>query len=308
MSISVPRFAVFLVTLALIVLTGSDLGALEITTELYMGNLAFEDDRTETETDLPNTYPWGVSVYGTQQVSPELDINLSFIMDPTLRYISYTTLEYVQPFFSISVGPFFGLFNSRNTILKPGISTSVRAEFPGVAFVEFRADSSIGGRLVQTGDYIQERSDVSLGFYVRNAICSVNLLTKGYTYRTATDEIVDNYLEYSFETDIFQKSVPYRILLSFAYQERSKTFINIDDSTDTTIHRLSSIVLGTKVEVNLADWMLLQLNLDSSVFSFGSIGEGLLELPTTGIEQYRFNATVGVKVLVDRLTGGAVVR
>ncbi len=302
-----PKYLIRAVVLVSLLLVSMSVYSLEIATEFYMGNLAFAQDRAESETDLPNAFPWGISLYGTQQVSPEIGIDLSFLMDPTLRYISYTTIKYVQPFFSISVGPFFGFFNSRNTILKPGISTSIRAEIPGIAFVAFRADSSIGGRLVQAGDYIQERSDVSLGFYVANAICSVNLLTKGYTYRTSSDEIVDNYLEYSFETDIYQKNVPYRILLSFAYQERSKTYIEIATS-DTTLHRLSSIVLGTKIDVSLTEWMLVQLNLDSSIFSFGNVGDKLLDLPASGIEQYRFNASVGVRLSVDRLTGGSVVR
>lgn len=275
-------------------------GALDIGAEFFMGNMAFADDRAATEVSLPQVFPWGGSLVAKQQVNDQIAVNISFDYDPTLNYVSYTLLDYKLPFFSITVGPFFGFFNSRNTILKPGISTGIRADIPGIAFVSFRADSSIGGRLVQAGDYLQERSDVAVGFYVRNAIASVNLITKGYIYRTSDEEIVDNFLEYSFITDLYQKNVPFRVLLSFGFQEQSKSFIDVV-TRDAVIHRLRSIVLGTELDLQLTDWLLLELNLDSSVFSFGDAGDELLALPTTGIGQYLFNASVGLRIGVDTL-------
>ena len=277
--------------------------ALEVGTEFYIGSLAFSDDRTSDEVTLPQVFPWGGSIDAYQSISDQIGVNIAFDIDPTLNYVSYTLLNYRQQFFAITVGPFFGFFNSRNNILKPGISTGVRADIPGLVFVAFRADSSIGGRLVQEGDYLQERSDVSVGFYVKNAICSVDLLTRGYIYRTATDEVADNYLEYSFNTDLYQKNVPYRILLSFAYQERKKSFIDVTTTARSPIdHRLRSIVLGTSLSMQITDWLLVKLGLDSSVYSFGDAGDELLALPTTGIAQYLFNARIGVTVDIDSLT------
>ncbi len=284
----------------LVAAAASTATGLEVGSEFYIGSLAFSDDRTADEVALPQVFPWGGGVVVDQQIDDQLSIIIDFHSDPTLNYVSYTLLDYQQQFFAITLGPFFGFFNSRNTILKPGISTAVRADIPGIAFVSFRADSSIGGRLVQAGDYLQERSDVSVGFYVRNAICSVNLLTKGYIYRTADEEIVDNYLEYSFKTDLYQKNVPYRVLLSFAYQERSKSFIDVV-TRDSVVHRLRSVVLGTTLAMQMSDWLLIELGLDSSIFSFGDAGDELLALPTSGIAQYLFNATLAVRVQVDAL-------
>ena len=291
-------------TIAIILLAGSHLSGLSIGTDFFIGNMAFADDRTEDEIDLPVLFPWGGSIVVDQQVDDQVSFNLGFYSDSTLNYISYTLIKYTQQFFSITVGPFFGFFNSPNTLLKPGISTAVRAAIPGIAFLSFRADSSIGGRLAESGDYLQERSDVSIGFYVRNAILSVNLLTKSYIYRTATQEIIDGHIEYSFETDLFQKNVPYRILLSFAYQERAKSFVDVDDRTISSIHRLRSAVLGTELELQLTDWLQLEIKLDSAVYSFGDAGDELLSLPTTGIGQFLFTAGVGAKIDLDGITGG----
>ena len=274
--------------------------AFEVGAEFAIRNLAFADTRTATDEDLPLVFPWGVSVTAYQEISDSIGVNLGFFTDPTLNFISYTLLDYRQQFLSLSVGPFFGLFNSRNALLKPGISTAVRADVPGIAFVSFRADSSIGGRLVQEGDYLQERSDVTIGFYVRNAICSVNLLTKSYIYRTETEEIVDGYTEYSFDTDLYQKNVPYRILLSFAYQERAKSFIDVVTRAATN-HRLRSIVLGTEIDVQIGDWLLYEINIDSSVFSFGSAGDEILAMPTSGVGQFLFAASTGFSIQVDTL-------
>ena len=183
------------------------LPAFEVSTEFQIGNLGFANDRASTATNTPAQFPWGLSIYGSEEITGELGVDIGFYFDQTLKNISYTNLRYTKQFFTLGVGPFFGFFNSPSSLLKPGISTLVRLDFPGLIFVEFRADSSIGGRLVQDGDYLQERSDITAGFYVLNAIARVSLLTKGYTYRTATQEIIDSFVEYSFSTDIYPTKI-----------------------------------------------------------------------------------------------------
>ena len=274
--------------------------SLEIGAVFEIGNLSFADDRVSTALDFPLQYPWGVSVYGSQQVTDALGINTGFYFDPILNNVSYTLLTYTISFFTIGVGPYFGFFNSPTSILKPGISTSVRLDFPGLVFFQFRSDSSISARLVQEGDYLQERSDVSAGFYVYNSIASVNLSTKSYTYRTDTEEIIDSFVEYSFKTDIYQKNVPYRVLLSFGYQKRGKSFTNTADKT-TVAHSINSIVIGTRLDIQFTDFLSFMVNLDSAMYSFGTAGEALLDLPTSGPGSYLFNVSTGFVLDTDVL-------
>ncbi len=281
---------------------GFPLSAFEVGTEFQIGNLGFANNRASGATDYPSHFPWGLSIYGSEEISGELGVDIGFYFDQTLRNISYTNLRYNQGFFTLGVGPFFGFFNSSSSILKPGISTAVRLDFPGLVFIEFRADSSIGGRLVQDGDYLQERSDVVAGFYVLNAIANVSLLTKSYTYRTAKQEIIDSFVQYSFTADIYQKNVPFKVLLTFAYQNRGKSFTDVS-TQDAVVHELNSLVLGTRVDFTVTPYLSIMVDLESSIYNWGSAGDSLLTFPTTGLDAYFFNATAGVTMNIDTLLG-----
>jgi len=287
----------YLIPLCIIVflLPVSTVMGLEIGTAFHIGNLAFEKARTSDQTGFDGTsFPWGIDAFINQDVSSQLDLHTGFYMDPILKNISYTLFSYQQNFFSIGVGPFFGLFNSSSSILKPGISTSIRLDFPGIIFVSFRADSSIGGRLVQTGDYLQERSDISIGYYVRNAICSVNIKSKKYTAKSSAGELVDSLTSYSFSTDIFQKNMPYKILLSFGYQKLTKIFIEGDTTAE---HTLGSLVIANNLDIFINDYLTVFIDLESSVYSFGS--GVLLGISNPGPGGYLFNASTGVTLNLD---------
>ena len=199
-------------------------------------------------------------------------------------------------FLRIGVGPFFGLFNSTSSILKPGLSTSVQLEFPGIAYMLFRSDSSIGGRLVEVGDYTQERSDIAVGVYVQNVIMSAVLKSRRFSQKTAADaEILDALSVYAFETDIFRKNAPYKVLLSFGYHQLTRSYIHPTE----TLHALNSIVLGTNVDIFLTPYLTTSLNLESSVYSFGS--DELLGISNPGPGGYLFRAYVGVTFDTDHL-------
>lgn len=275
----------------------------DIGVEFDIGNLGFSDARKSTEEDLVPVNKWGFAIYGSENISDTLSISTGFYLDPILNYVSYTLLTYNQEFLSLGVGPFFGFFNTATSILKPGISTAIRVDLPGALFVSFRSDSTIGGRMVQEGDYLQERSDVAAGFYVKNAICSLNLLTKSYTLRKTTQEIVDSFTEYSFKTDIYSKYAPYTILLSFGYQKLSKSFINVT-TRDTVIHSLSSLVLGTKLNIHFTDIITFDVDLESSIYSFGFAGDQLLTITSPGPLGFLFHVSTGIKINLDPLLKG----
>jgi hypothetical protein len=298
MIISVRRY--FLPAILCLFVAAISVHGFEVSTEFQMGNLGFAADRASSATDYPSQFPWGLSIYGSEEITGDVGVDIGFYFDQTLKNISYTNLRYTQQFFTLGVGPFFGFFNTPTSLLKPGISTAVRLDFPGLIFVEFRADSSIGGRLVQEGDYLQERSDITAGFYVLNAIASVSLLTKSYTYRTKTQEIIDSHVEYSFSTDIYQKNVPFNILLTFAYQKRGKSYTDVDTTT-AVLHDLNSLVLGTRIDFRVTQYLSIMADLESSIYNWGSAGEALLTFPTAGIGAYFFNATAGVTLNIDRL-------
>ena len=279
------------VSMVLIALAAASASGLDLGLQTWAGNLGFATDRTSTDTRFPGSqYFWGLSLYGSQPITDKFGFETGFYSDPVLRNISYTLFSYNEKVISLGVGPFFGFFNDRGTLLKSGISASVKLELPGVVFVSFRSDSSIGGALVQEGDYLQQRDDISLGFYVPNAICTLSLDTRKFEQKTDVDTVVDSLTIYSFATDIFQKNVPYRLIVKFSYQSLAREFI-----TGAVTATLNSLVLGTEVDITMTGSVVLQAGIEGSVYSFG---QGTL---VGSSEAFLFRTYAGVKVNVDSI-------
>ena len=250
-------------------------------------NMDFQDTRTSADTGLPGgSYLWGLTISGSQQLSDELTLDLQYSSDPILQNVAYTLLTYTDEFFSLRLGPFFGLFNAPGTLLQSGLSTTVRLFVPGIAQVSLRSDDSLSGRLVVTGDYIQEQSELSVGFFAPNVIPTAYLRTKRYTTQTDAGERVDAFAAYGLETDIFQKNIPYQVVLDFAYQTVSKTFVE----TETVIQSYGALVLGTEASFTLSDALSFLVDLDTSIYMFGTntlLGE-------VSAESFLFRLSTGV--------------
>lgn len=280
---------------ATVLFAAMTLGAygLDVGATFNIGNFAFNPNRTSTDTSFAGTYyPWGVSLFGSEQLSNNLSVSTSFDYNaPILRNIAYTTVTYQSNYFSVGAGPFFGFFNSSASPLNPGLSAAVTVQIPGIVFLSYRGDSSLGSSLVQPGDYIQQRSDISLGYYIPNAIASLNLLTRKYTEKTSAGDTIDELTQYSFKTDIFQKNVPYRILLTFGYQTLSKTFVS---GSTTTVDQLGSILVGTRFEIHMLGFLKFIADLNSSVYTFGQ--KALLGVSNPGPGGYLFQLNTGVVV------------
>ena len=284
-----PRVAA--VSALLVALAAASAFSLDLGLQTWAGNLGFATDRAATDTRFPGSnYFWGLSLYGSQPITDKFGFETGFYSDPVLRNISYTLFSYNEKVISLGIGPFFGFFNDRSTLLKSGISASVKLELPGVVFLSFRSDSSIGGALVQEGDYLQQRDDISFGFYVLNAICTLSLDTRKFEQKTDVDTVVDSLTIYSFSTDVFQKNVPYRLIVKFSYQSLAREFI-----TGGVTATLNSLVLGTEVDITMTGSVVLQAGIEGSVYSFG---QGTL---VGSSEAFLFRTFAGVKVNVDSL-------
>jgi len=269
----------------------SPVSAFEIGTYFELSNLDFARDRASSATGLPgDSYLWGIRAVGTEELSDQLSLNLEFSSDPILRNIGYTLLTYNDQFFSIRLGPFFGILNAPSTILQSGLSTTVRLFVPGITVLTLRSDNSLSGRLVVTGDYIQEQSELSVGFFVPNAIPTAYVRSKRFTWKTDDGETVDSFTAYGLETDIFQKNIPFRVVLDFSYHDLSRSFI----AATTTTHSYGALVLGTDISVELFERFTIDTALESSIYTFGRddlIGEisadTFLFRMSTGVS-YRF--------------------
>ena len=287
------RLKTALLSLAFAALSTVAASSLDLGVEGWLGNLGFRTDRTSADTGFPGQdYFWGLSVYGTQTLTDALSFETGFYADPVLRNTSYTLFTYTEKILSVGIGPFFGFFNDATVLLKSGISTAVRLELPGIAFVSFRSDSSIGGQLIQVGDYLQSRSDITFGLYLPNVICSVFLNSRTFDQKTAAADVVDSLTEYGLLTDIYQKNVPYRLRLSFSYQSLARSFVA---AATTTTSMLDSLVLGLKVTASLPGSISLHAGVEGDVYSFG-LGNLVGSAP-----QFLFRSYAGVKMNLDSI-------
>lgn len=271
----------------------SALFGLEVGAMFNIGDLAFNPNRLPTDTSFPGTYyPWGISLDGSAQLSDNLRLDSGITYnDPVLRNIAFTTVTYQGNYFQLGAGPLFGFFNSATTPLSPGLSVSATIQLPGVVFFTYRGDSTLAGALVQTGDYLQQRSQASLGYYVPNAIVSANLVTEKYSEKTSAGNTIDQRTEYSLKTDIYEKAIPYRVLLSFGYQTLAKTFVQ---GGTTTVDQLGSLILGTRVEFHATHALVFVADLRSSIYTFGQ--KALVGLSNPGPNGYLFQLTTGVRL------------
>jgi hypothetical protein len=280
--------ALTLAAAVVLYLAASAASALEIGVQGWAGNLGFSATRGAADTSFPGTdYFWGWSVSASQEITDNLSFEADVVSDPVLRCVSSALFTYRDRFLSVGVGPFFGFFNDPTTPIKSGISAAIRLELPSLLFVSFRSDSSISGELLQTGDYLQDRNEIALGFYVPNAICTLSVATRQFEQKQSADTVIDSLTEYSFTTDIYQKNVPYRIVLSFSWQDLSRLFVSA-----AALSSLDSLVVGAELDVSLSGSVSLQAGFDGVVYSFG------LGNLVGSAQSFLFRAVAGVRVKV----------
>jgi hypothetical protein len=271
--------------------------AIDVTATYRIENLAFDPDRKSTDNSFSGSdFPMGFSLGVSETSQQDLSMKAEYVHDAVLRNILTGLVTYRGNMFSFGVGPFVGFLNTDQLIPKVGVASSFTVEWPGAAFVQLWLDNSSANRLADEGDYLQERNNISLGFYVPNAICSVNLLNKRFSEMTALGEVTDSMTEYSFVADIYHKNVPFKIVVKFGLQSVTRDF---DIAGPDATHTLNSIVLGTRFDMNVTESVAMTIDLDSSLYTWGQ--DDLIGISNPGT--YLFRAVAGVTVNASKLLG-----
>jgi hypothetical protein len=277
--------------------------ALEVTATYRIENLAFKSDREATDTSFSgNEFPMGFSLGITDTTRQDLSLQAVYMYDEVLRNILTGLVTYHGNMFSFGVGPFMGFLNTDQPWPKVGVASFFKVEWPGAAFVQLWLDNSTANRLSDEGDYLQERNNFSIGFYVPHAICSLNLLNRRFAEQTDTAEVTDTLTEYSFVADIYHKNVPFKTVLTFGLQRMSREWE--EAAGTTTTQTLYSLILGMRFDMHLSDSVAMMIDLDSSIYTFGE--DDLLGISNPGT--YLFRAVAGVTVDVSRLLAPAASR
>lgn len=286
----------------LLVLTTVCAMALEIGLEGSVSNLNFDPDRDPAETGFdPHYLPIGFSLYGRHRFDDASGMEVGFVSDRIIKNILYGTFSYSGSYYTLSVGPFLGLFNTSSMIINPGVKASVKLQIPGRLFfllesgrtlnlLNIFSGRELSGVVSGTGDYLQEDNNVSFGFYAGSTIVSFLIRSRLYTENTADYGVVtDSLTDYSLITDIFQKNSPFKVMISFTYRSLAKVF---EDAIPKAEHTVGSLVLGTRLDYEIRRDISAYALLESSLYSFGLddlIGE-------FGSTNYIFTASAGVRI------------
>jgi hypothetical protein len=275
----------------LLLLTAEQAAGVELEARFNLGNIGFDQERDPADSTYTGLdWLWGGSVEVNHGFSDRTAIKAGVYRDDVLRNVAYALLYYNLDFLSMGIGTIQGVGNTDGTILKPGIASSVELHFPGIMFTRLLFDYSLGGLFEgETGDYLQSRNELALGFYARNAICALSFESKKFVEQQAAQQVVDSLQRYAFTVDIYKKNTPFRLLLSFAYQSLQKKFL---DGVTNPVHTLDSLMAGLELNVEVTRYLTLMLGLDSAVLTFGD--DYLAGIPTNpGPGGYLFTARTG---------------
>ncbi len=269
--------------------SAASLSSLQIDGTFRLENIGFAPNRPSTDATFSGAdFLWGGSLSLAQPVTDNFLVEGGVSRDLILGNMAYSLFQLRTDYIGLGIGTFLGFLNSSSTTLRPGLSTVARVEYPGIAYVSVRADGLPGGSTSAPGDYIQERSEIALGLYLRNALMGLGLTNKRFVLATSSGSIADVLTEYWLRTEIFEKNVPLRLRLSLSYQTLSRQYV--DGATNPT-DVLDSFILGTGFGVEVAGGLTMYVDMQSSLYSTG--GGQLSSLSIIGFEKFLFKATAG---------------
>jgi len=266
------RYATSLLVLSLACLIGLvPLTAGELESSIFFTNLLFDPDQTaalQSEGDAFSANSGlGFSLGYLDRINDFASFDISLKRDPLLRNQVFTRLSFNTAFATMSVGPFFGPFNTSSDPLGSGISTLLRLEAPGLAFISLGADSSIGSALTVPGNYIQEHSEVEVGVWIPNVLASFKISTDGFTDKRKKQlTIVDERTRYEFIIDIFKKNVPYTAKINLGYQELSRSYVG---AADTLTDTLGSAIVGMEASAQVSSDMIVNFGIEAPLYAWG---------------------------------------
>lgn len=269
--------------------------ALDIGLQGSLGNLAFDSSRESALSDTglaftDNLY-WNGTIRLEQPIADTSTFSIIFNRDAILQNSLYTTVSFDTDYAKIAVGPFFGLFNSGSSLITSGLTTTLTMALPGVLYGTFRSDTTIGAGITVPGDYVQQKSEMAIGFWGPNTLTSFRLSTKTFTLKKTTSlTTVDTSTQYDMVTEVFKKNVPYTATITLGYQSLKRSYLG----ATTTSDELAAIRLGCDAGFRFSDTFTLVGGGHLPLYTWGV---GNLQSPTDSTVFYE--ATLGFIFSID---------
>jgi hypothetical protein len=245
-----------------------------------LGNIAFDTGRESYLGEYEEQFEGRLFQTGRIKISGEAENNFyydgGFERDFLLRNRLFANMGLKLEYVTLEVGPLMGLFNSKDQTINPGFSAGLGLEFPGILFITLKASSSLGSILNITGNYLQKTGEISAGFWVPYAICSFNMITKGFDVEEKADLLIeDSANRYFFRADVFSKNVPYTCRVDLGYQSLKRSY-SADDSSggslkkNTTADEFKFLFIGLEASYMITPEFKMLLGGELPIYSWSA--------------------------------------
>jgi hypothetical protein len=162
-----PGLCIGMLFLFLLILAGNA-GALELEVSGGGGNISYDLDRESSLGAASEAFESKGYAYGLVGLKGDFSDLVGFSIglerDSVMRNRFLTNADIRLGHLKLEVGPFVGIFNDARQPLNAGIAAGMGVEIPGILFGSIKAGSTIGTLASQSGENIQQTSDISLGF------------------------------------------------------------------------------------------------------------------------------------------------
>jgi len=248
--------------LILIFLSAAKLFSMDLTIIGGTGNFSFNNS---SETPIGdgtfggNFFPISL-VKVEDQLTDTFGYTATAERDYLLRNVLMCEMTINSGFINLSVGPLFSLFNSKSTYIRPGVTTSIGLEFPGIFYVSFRGGATFGS--IPENDYGLETSCIAVGIWVPNVLNTLSLTTKKYSeFDTVFTQ--DELYRVCYRADIFAKNAPYTVSVEMGYQSLKREYFLTDEDM------IRQIFLGFETNITVKPRLVFIFGAETPLFVWG---------------------------------------
>ena len=214
----------------------------------------------------------GSDLYGngslllTQKLKNDFALSSGWVGDPIQRGRIFLKLGYSQENFSVSLSPFVGTLTTPQTWFNPGMSLRLQTTKPGLGFIGAGFLTTFAP-VANNGDAYTSGMHAEVGMYLEHGILTFSVENKAFLTDTNGVFVKDSQTRYLFDTEVFEKNIPFRFAVDLGYQTLSRTYT----APAVTSTQIDSCLFGGKLS-----WVTSPR---SSVFvkalvSLFSLGEG----------------------------------
>ena len=271
------------------------LAAAEFNCSGQTSNFAFNNDGALS----PGKPREGFAVSVQDQLNNLLDGKISFEMDPVNGNLLSARALWHASFMELSAGPSFGVLNSSGNkhsvpvLFQPGLGIGFSITMPGKVIVRADTDFALPPATSSDGQVYIQRSELSLGFYLPNDLCTLKISQRQNTLEKSDGSRIKSITDYGFCNEIFKKGSPFRFSVDFIY--RVQDFYISEDSDSNC--KIGNLVLGGGLTwAPKADFSIFMKG-NGSIYSFS------LRDKINDLDRFHYDFTVGMRIVTKMPKG-----